>query len=248
MRTLPPVHVEAQLQRAELFRGLGATGLARIAQGARVVRCPRGASVFHQGECCTGVYLVAIGHVKVYLTSVQGAEKVVDIVQPGECFGEAMMFLEQPYPVSAEALTPCCLLHVSKAAVLAEMARDPASVREVLVSLARRTQGLLQDVEAYSLQTGRQRVVAYLLSRVAPEAQVDEAVMVVLPVSKQVIASRLNLTQEHFSRTLHELDAAGLIRLAGRRLAIPCVAGLRADLEGEGLSGPSKALRRCGRS
>ena len=42
-----------------------------------------------------------------------------------------------------------------------------------------------------------------------------------LSVAKSVIASRLNLTQEHFSRILHELSALELIRVEGRRLRIP---------------------------
>jgi CRP-like cAMP-binding protein len=41
-----------------------------------------------------------------------------------------------------------------------------------------------------------------------------------LPTSKGVIASRLNLTLEHFSRILHELTAAGLIAIDGRTVTI----------------------------
>lgn len=41
-----------------------------------------------------------------------------------------------------------------------------------------------------------------------------------LPTSKGVIASRLNLTLEHFSRILHELTAAGLIAIDGRTVPI----------------------------
>jgi CRP-like cAMP-binding protein len=46
-------------------------------------------------------------------------------------------------------------------------------------------------------------------------------VCVDLSVAKSVIASRLNLTQEHFSRILHELSALELIKVEGRRLRIP---------------------------
>ena len=48
-----------------------------------------------------------------------------------------------------------------------------------------------------------------------------------LPASKGVIASRLNLTPEHFSRILHELTDAGLIRVEGRSFFILDVDGLR---------------------
>jgi CRP-like cAMP-binding protein len=51
---------------------------------------------------------------------------------------------------------------------------------------------------------------------------------VTLPTNKGVIASRLNLTQEHFSRILHELSEKGLIVVEGRKIHIPDVGKLRA--------------------
>jgi DNA-binding IclR family transcriptional regulator len=41
-----------------------------------------------------------------------------------------------------------------------------------------------------------------------------------LPVSKATIASRLSLTPEYFSRVLHELEAAGLVRIDKRDVHI----------------------------
>ena len=59
-------------------------------------------------------------------------------------------------------------------------------------------------------------------------AEVDtRALTVTLPTSKGTIASRLNLTQEHFSRILHELSEKGLILVKGRKISIPDVEKLR---------------------
>jgi CRP-like cAMP-binding protein len=52
--------------------------------------------------------------------------------------------------------------------------------------------------------------------------------MLTLPVSKAIVASRLNLTPEHFSRILHELAERELIRVDGRDVHIVDVARLRA--------------------
>jgi len=42
-----------------------------------------------------------------------------------------------------------------------------------------------------------------------------------------VVASRLNMTPEHFSRVLHELSSAGLIEVDGRTVRIIDLEGLR---------------------
>jgi CRP-like cAMP-binding protein len=55
----------------------------------------------------------------------------------------------------------------------------------------------------------------------------ERSITVTLPTNKGVIASRLNLTQEHFSRILHELSEKGLIVVEGRKIHIPEVERLR---------------------
>jgi len=48
-----------------------------------------------------------------------------------------------------------------------------------------------------------------------------------LPISKQVLASRLNLTPESLSRVLHELSCANLITVQGRQVRIHGLQRLR---------------------
>ena len=70
------------------------------------------------------------------------------------------------------------------------------------------------------MRSGAQRVIGYLLRDVqgaTPEGTEGE---VTLPIGKGVIASRLNLTPQHFSRILHELTAQGLITVEGRKVRI----------------------------
>ena len=220
-------NIAALLGRLPLFNGLNPEELERIGQGSRASTVARGEMIFSKGDPCLGLYVVIYGQVKLALTSPQGNEKVVEIIRQGQSFGEAVMFMERPYPLFAQALLDCQLLHVSKQVIFAEMERDPHLCRKMIASLSRRLHHLLADVESYSLHSGKQRIIGYLL-REAPEPNPgDRGVTVSLPTSKGTIASRLNLTQEHFSRILHELAAAGLVRVKGRQIHIPDVDRLR---------------------
>ena len=120
-------------------------------------------------------------------------------------------------------------LYISREIVFEELERDPRFVRRIIAGLSSRLHGLMSDLESDSLHSGTQRVIGYLL-RDSDESHVPGRTLeVTLPATKGVIASRLSLTQEHFSRILHDLTARGLIEVHGRAIRIPDVARLRAS-------------------
>jgi len=227
MNSNHPINIEALLTHIPLFNGLAPEEIARIAHGTREIHASKGDILFHKGDPCNGFHLLVYGQIKLAFTSAQGNEKVVEILTQGQSFGEAIMFMEKPYIVFAQALTDSLLLHVSKHAVFDELARDHNLCRKMLAGMAMRLHQLMNDVESYSLHSGKQRIIGYLLRELAEEDQNGANVAVTLPTNKGVIASRLNLTQEHFSRILHELSELGLIVVEGRKIHIPSVANLR---------------------
>jgi CRP-like cAMP-binding protein len=225
MQDKPGINIEALLAHVPLFNGLEADEIARIARGTREINAARGDILFRKGDQSNGFHLVVYGQIKLAFTSSQGSEKVVDIMGQGQTFGEAVMFMEKPYMVYAQALNDSLLLHISKAVMLRELDKDPRLGRKMIAGLSIRLHHLVTDVESYSLHSGRQRIIGYLL-RDNIENDVT-SLTVTLPTNKGVIASRLNLTQEHFSRILHELTDKGLITVQGRKIGIPDVEKLR---------------------
>ncbi|HNJ84866.1 MAG TPA: Crp/Fnr family transcriptional regulator [Piscinibacter sp.] len=204
-----------------LFTDLNRPELERLALGCQLRRLSRGDTVFRVGEACEEFHVTVTGQVKLYALSPAGQEKVIELVGPGNSFAEALMFTGKPYIVNAQALTDTLLLTVKKEAVVGEIERDPRFAMRMLAGISRRLHGLVHDVEAYALHSGMQRVIGYLLrDQVVEDCATGEVVTVSLPVSKATIASRLSLTPEYFSRVLHELEAAGLVRIDKRDVHI----------------------------
>lgn len=219
------IRPEAFLARLPLFNGLGRDELARLAAATTRHELRRGDVLFRQGEPATGFHAVVHGRMALTSHSAGGRERVNAIVEAGRSFGEAIMFLEKPYVVSARALGDALVLHIAKEAVFAELERSPGFARRVIAALAAKLHASVQELDLYALGTGDRRVAAWLLRSLPAGAGGPEDLT--LPAAKRAIASQLNLSAEHFSRVLRELSGRGLIEVDGRRVRVPDVQRLK---------------------
>lgn len=209
------------LASSPLFSGLSPEELARIATSSRIATYPKGGMVFMVGHACEAFHIVVSGQVKLFVVSQAGHEKVIEIISPGQSFAEALVFLNKPYILSAQALCDTTLVNVSKKGVYNEIEQDPHFALHMLAGISRRLHGLIQDVEGYALQNGLQRLIGYLLRDVdASSLSAQTTLTVSLPANKSTIASRLSLTPEYFSRVLHDLEAQKLIQIDRKEIHI----------------------------
>jgi CRP-like cAMP-binding protein len=213
-----PVDVGGMLAQLPLFQQLRDSEIQSLAAGTREIELAKGQMLFQKGYVLDGFYVVVDGQIKLAFSSVQGNEKVVALIGSGQCFGEAIMFLEMPSPVFAQALADSCVLYIAKQGLFAAINSDSAFACRMLAGLSMRLHSLIQDVEDYSLRSSTQRVIGFLLQLVGSAAK--SAAECELPASKHVIASRLNLTPETLSRILHNLTEFGLIAVKGKKITV----------------------------
>jgi CRP-like cAMP-binding protein len=219
--TRPHFDIARFLSLVPLFQEMRPDDMARLERGCQLRRLARGDMVFRFGEPCEAFHLCVTGQIKLFVLSPAGQEKVIEIISPGQSFAEALMFTGRPYILNAQALADGLLLSIGKDSVVGEIERDPRFALRMLAGISRRLHGLVHDVEAYALHSGAQRVIGYLLRDQDVEGRVGgDVITVSLPVSKATIASRLSLTPEYFSRVLHDLESAGLIRVDKREIQI----------------------------
>lgn len=214
------------LKAHPLLAGLGAEVLARLAVDATAINILRGNILFREGDQAGGAYIVLRGQIKLSLQNGHGREKVLDLIGPGGNFGEAALILDKPQPVTAEAVTDVELIYLNKTVILREITDNGVFSERLVACLAQRIYNYTESMRGHMLLSGTQRVICYLLD-IVPDEQWRENVAITFPVRKGVIASKLNLTHEHFSRILHDLTSAELIEVAGQRVRIRDVNRLR---------------------
>ena len=91
-------------QRVQIFSGLSFDEMGRIATHARSMRKARGEFIYTPGDRSDCVYILRQGRVKLSVLSESGKEIAIDIIQPGEIFGEFALVDESPRSNMAQAL------------------------------------------------------------------------------------------------------------------------------------------------
>ncbi|MCB1735049.1 MAG: Crp/Fnr family transcriptional regulator [Gammaproteobacteria bacterium] len=217
-----PLTPEA-LQRVWLFEALDHSRIAALISHTQTTRLKRGESLFQQGDRCDRIYLLVEGQLKLYRLAMNGEEKVVDLIQPGQSFAEAVAFLDgSRMPVAATALSASTVYGFDSAQFLRMLRDDPDLCFRVMAVFSRRLHQLLTQVEDLTLHNGTYRLANFLLSQ--PQAENGD---VVLDVPKYVLASRLSIKPETLSRIFAHLRDEGVINVDGDHLRILDRPGLR---------------------
>lgn len=196
-----------------LFKRTPRAQLAQLARQARLQHAQRGEPVARCGERLPGLMALGYGLVKLSLKGASG--KVLRLVGPGETFGEAALFLDEPLLVDASALSDTLLVVLPAAPLLEQIERDPAFARALLASVCQRMHALVADFEAATLHGARERLAAYLDALAAPGTAVAQ-----LPAAKTVVAARLGVAKETLSRLLRQFAQEGLIAVERRSIRL----------------------------
>jgi CRP/FNR family transcriptional regulator, dissimilatory nitrate respiration regulator len=222
---VPNREITVALRSVAALRNLPAATLARVAAGAARIDLARGAPLFASGTHCTGLYVVASGRMMLSVGDATSGVKVVRLVEAGDVMGLAATLLGVATFAGAETLVDSSLVLMPRETLLDIAARDAALALALAALAAREARGFAIDIESISLQSGRTRIVNYLLA--CATAGSANLLTALLPAKKSIIASRLSVTPEYFSRTLHELITAGAIEVNGRQIVIRDAARLR---------------------
>ena len=206
--------IEGVLANLPLMEGVSRLVMRQLAMQSTVITVRRGETVVRRGEPVPGVFAIAYGSVKKRLPHRSGSELVLALLGHGETFAEVPALLACAARVDVVTLAQCLLVVVDGAGIRAQAQSDLPLMRNMANAVARRMDALLGEIER-GLLPGLQRLSAYLDS-IAEPGDAPGTWIARLPVSKTLLAARLDLTKETLSRMLRRLVARGVI-LVGRR-------------------------------
>lgn len=233
MPEIKPTH-GVTLAKVPMFSGLAESELAFLAQRAVPRHYSAGQLVFSEGEPCAGMYVVESGHVRIFKSSANGREQVLNVDGPGSSVAELPVFDGGNYPASVAAVGEATLLFISKHDFQTLCLTHPQVALKVLRVVGARLRRLVGIIEELSFSTVRHRLAAFLLRSAQRDGKrVAGGTAITLPASNQELASQIGTVRELVSRNLSRLQSAELIRMEGRDVIIPDLKALEAECEGE---------------
>lgn len=209
--------------RTAIFRGLKAETVEHVIAPATAVMLKPHEWLFRQGQPATAFFIVIDGLVKLFRITSSGDETVIDVLQKGEGFAEAVAFTGTRYPATAEAVTGSRVARIPADHVIRCIRENPDIALAMVASTSQHLHHLVQQVEQLKAQSGVQRVAEFLASLSGARQGRCE---ISLPYDKTLIAARLGLTPESLSRAFAKLREIG-VTIHASQVTIDDIARLR---------------------
>lgn len=206
---------QAELKHHYLFKGLTDEVLLSILNHSHLGTINKNEVLFLKGALASNFFMVRTGKIMLYHSSPEGNEKIIEIVEPGHTFAEAVMFMENhQYPINARAFCKTELFYFDNKEFLSQLQKSPALCFKLMADMSIRLRHMIHDISQLTIYNAQHRIISYFLGKIN-EDDIKENInpRVQLSVSKTILSSRLSITPETFSRTLAQLKNKGLIQI-----------------------------------
>jgi CRP-like cAMP-binding protein len=210
------------LKSTAYFSGMEPAGLDFVKKFILEKKVERGEMILVEGEPAEILYFVVAGAVKVFKTSAEGKEQILQIIRPGESFNDVPVYGGDVNLVSARSMGPVVLNMLKKADLKAIMDAQPAAAMNTIKVLSLRVRQMVSIVEDLSFRNVTGRVARILL-----EYAVDKNDGERPKLTQQEMAAMIGTAREMVGRSLKNLADDGTIRMEGHRVVISDEKALR---------------------
>lgn len=205
---------ERLLARHFLFAGLEADLLRRLAGLSETMTLARGDVLFYQGDEGDALYGIFDGSIRISLTSPDGKEFTINLMENGDVFGEIALLDGLSRTADARAGRDSSLMRIPRRAFLDLMDQEPRLMRHVIDMLCERirvTTGEMTDVAFLDL---RARLAKRLLDLSLSHGVEDGAgIRIGLTLTQTDVAQMLGVTREAVNKQIQTLVRGGLISM-----------------------------------
>jgi CRP/FNR family cyclic AMP-dependent transcriptional regulator len=215
------------LQKVTLFGQLDPADLEKLAAHLHQRQFRKSTILFHKDQPGDALYIVASGHVRIFLPAARGEELTVEVAGPGDVFGELALLDGRPRSASAETLEDTTVQVLSREEFQRYLTATPRFAASLIELLSARLRQITEYAESLAFLDIHGRVARALLQLAERHGVDHQGVEIDFDMTQAELASMVGATRERVNRALASFRAQGLIELRGKKIALLDTARLR---------------------
>lgn len=205
------------LHHVHLFRHLAEADANVLTSHCTTRTYPANTVLITEGDSSDSLYVILEGEVKVYVSDPHGKEAILNLMGPGEYFGELALLDDAPRSASVVTMMPTKVMIISKGEFKRCLTTNPELAYKLIVSLTQQIRSLTDNVKNLALMDVYGRVAHTLLDLARDK---DGKKIIEQKLTHQDIASMVGSSREMVSRILKDLSNGGYITVGKNTITI----------------------------
>lgn len=225
--------IRSFLMQTPLFESVPDRGLHFATEAVRTRSYGPDAVIFREGDWGEALYILAKGLVKLSKVDLDGREKILAILKPGDFFGETAMLTHLSHSTTAVALTAASVYTLADHDFFKLIKTYPAFGLNLTSTLASRLASMYDESQILSYQDSQGRVI-YVILRLYNSGFIEFSKdgRALIRLTHQDIASLAGTSRETVTRAFKALEIEGVIETKPRTVIVKDPVGLEEILHG----------------
>jgi CRP/FNR family transcriptional regulator, cyclic AMP receptor protein len=221
----------AVLRKHPYFCDLGPEAFDQLCRYAKHATLKRGSTIFSKGDAGNSLVAVISGTVKISISSPDGRTAILNLIGPGEIFGEVALLDGQARTADATANTNCEIFVIDRREFLPFVRSQPALAMKFIELLCARLRWTSDQVEQVILQDLPGRLASALIRLTERHRPAEGGLTIV--ITQQEISEMVGMTRESINKQLRAWAARSWVRLEHGAIVVLDVEALQ-ELAGAG--------------
>jgi CRP-like cAMP-binding protein len=199
------------LRKHPYFVDLEPAAFEQLCRYAKHTTLKRGTTIFSKGDPGTSLIAVVSGTVKISISSADGRNAILNLIGPGELFGEMSVLSNHPRSADATANTNCELFVIDRREFLPFVRSQPSLAMKFIELLCAKVRSTSDQVEQLILQDLPGRLASALLR--LSEKHPGEPQGRTITITQQELSEMVGMTRESINKQLRAWATRGWVRL-----------------------------------
>ena len=208
-----------------LFSELNNKQLNEISKLIKTKTYPAGYTLFQEGDNGDRVFFLKEGKVKVMKTKMDGSVQILEIIQPGDVFGEVVLFGISEYPASVRTLEDIKVDFLYKNDFKNYFNKNPQIGWGMLKVMAGKLAKAQHRIENLGLRNTKGRIARLIMDMIKDFGNKQNEF--ILDISQKDLANFIGTSRETVSRTLSEFRKNNLVEMTDSKLIVKDIEGLK---------------------